>query len=311
MFKLSSRKSPSSRTSSSSSSLPMNHPKLTSGRPITVSVISKTLCVTLMLSIADWLTFESLFNASGSLNRVEAALWPKARICFNSMTNSFQSGCVYCDSRLYASTITACTGQPVLANNITQAQAFCIATACLQQTGKQPTVLGRRRRRKKRSLLNRPITLGLNSNRSRPVYLGPNGNVTAQFANSLNGTTSGNLAFVLNRPAQALWLNPLSRVLTRNTNTNKNLQWQFGKTKTPMANEGVRGTAAGAGAGGSIMTGAGRPAGGGQTAASPPPPRAPATPAPAPRPAAGAGPATSRPASATTPSTTRPPAAGG
>ena len=28
--------------------------------------------------------------------------------------------------------ITACTGQPVLANNVTQAQAFCIATACLQ-----------------------------------------------------------------------------------------------------------------------------------------------------------------------------------
>lgn len=28
--------------------------------------------------------------------------------------------------------ITACTGQPILANNVTQAQAFCIATACLQ-----------------------------------------------------------------------------------------------------------------------------------------------------------------------------------
>lgn len=28
--------------------------------------------------------------------------------------------------------MTACTGQPILANNITQAQAFCIATACLQ-----------------------------------------------------------------------------------------------------------------------------------------------------------------------------------
>lgn len=28
--------------------------------------------------------------------------------------------------------MTACTGQPVLATNVTQAQAFCIATACLQ-----------------------------------------------------------------------------------------------------------------------------------------------------------------------------------
>lgn len=28
--------------------------------------------------------------------------------------------------------VTACTGQPMLANNVTQAQAFCIATACLQ-----------------------------------------------------------------------------------------------------------------------------------------------------------------------------------
>lgn len=28
--------------------------------------------------------------------------------------------------------ITACTGQPILATNVTQAQAFCIATACLQ-----------------------------------------------------------------------------------------------------------------------------------------------------------------------------------
>lgn len=28
--------------------------------------------------------------------------------------------------------MTACTGSPTLANNVTQAQAFCIATACLQ-----------------------------------------------------------------------------------------------------------------------------------------------------------------------------------
>lgn len=74
------------------------------------------------------------------------------------MSTSFQSECVYCDSRLYASTVSckllnipesfeynyspantdnsnqiiACTGQPILANNVTQAQAFCIATACLQ-----------------------------------------------------------------------------------------------------------------------------------------------------------------------------------
>lgn len=53
-------------------------------------------------------------------------------MCFNSMSSSFQSECVFCDYRLYASTMTACTGQPMLANNVTQAQAFCIATACLQ-----------------------------------------------------------------------------------------------------------------------------------------------------------------------------------
>lgn len=88
----------------------------------------------------------------------------KARICFNSLSASFASECVYCDSLLYTNTVsrisivrqfvrlssnfklthslshllsqqlklTACTGSPTLANNITQAQAFCIATACLE-----------------------------------------------------------------------------------------------------------------------------------------------------------------------------------
>ncbi|KAG9510614.1 hypothetical protein GZH46_00834 [Fragariocoptes setiger] len=45
-------------------------------------------------------------------------LVPKTRVCFNSMSDSFQ--------------ISSCTGQTMLAPNITQAQAFCIATACLQ-----------------------------------------------------------------------------------------------------------------------------------------------------------------------------------
>lgn len=55
-------------------------------------------------------------------------------------------------------------------------------------------------------------------------------NVTGQIDKSTNGTTKGNLAFVLNRPP-SLWIIPLTRVLTRNA-TNKNLQWQFGKGQT-------------------------------------------------------------------------------
>lgn len=53
--------------------------------------------------------------------------------------------------------------------------------------------------------------------------------MTAQLNKSVNGTTVGNLAFVLNNPAAAyIWSNPLARVLTRNV-PNKSLQWQFGR----------------------------------------------------------------------------------
>ena len=88
-------------------------------------------------------------------------------------------------------------------------------------------VLGRRR---KRSLQLRPITLGLNKNKQK---LGVNGTITAQLNNSVNGTTAGNLAFVLNNPKAAyMWTNPLTRIMTRNS-PNKNLQWQFGANRAP------------------------------------------------------------------------------
>ena len=68
---------------------------------------------------------------------------------------------------------------------------------------------------------------------------GTNGNLTAQFDKTMNGTTKGNLAFVLNRPQSSLWLNPLARVLNRNA-SNKSIQWQFGnKNATPTSGTNV------------------------------------------------------------------------
>lgn len=45
----------------------------------------------------------------------------------------------YCSWLLSCSQIAACTGQPILADNVTQAQAFCIATACLQVSVSEKT----------------------------------------------------------------------------------------------------------------------------------------------------------------------------
>lgn len=100
MFDLSILDLPSSRSSSPSPlSSPMKASKLALGRPLLVSVFSKSLCVTLMLALADWLTFESLpfgdghqrLASGGFLNRAEAALWPvsieKKRRDNSSMNN--------------------------------------------------------------------------------------------------------------------------------------------------------------------------------------------------------------------------------
>lgn len=86
-------------------------------------------------------------------------------------------------------------------------------------------VLGRRRKRRSLGLV-RPLSLSLNKNKQKNQL---NGTVTAQLNKSVNGTTVGNVAFVLNNPAAAyIWSNPLARVLTRNV-PNKSLQWQFGR----------------------------------------------------------------------------------
>lgn len=149
-------------------------------------------------------------------------------------------------------------------------------------------VLGRRRR-KRRSLQFRPLAAAFGgvggggggvggatknlSYNSGNIYnkqynnKTTNGNLSAQFDKLMNGTTSGNLNFVLHRP-NSLWANnPLTRVLVRNA-TNKNIQWQFG-----------RGTASTSVA----VTKAAN--------AAPPAPSAPAAPAPAPPAAAAPKPA--------------------
>lgn len=88
-------------------------------------------------------------------------------------------------------------------------------------------MLGRRRRRRRRSIgLVKPISFSLNKNKQKAKL---NGTVTAQLNKSVNGTTSGNVNFVLNNPKAAYLLsNPLTRVLTLNS-PNKSFQWQFGK----------------------------------------------------------------------------------
>lgn len=72
----------------------------------------------------------------------------------------------------------------------------------------------------------RPLSLSLNKNKQKNQV---NGTVTANLNKSVNGTTVGNVAFVLNNPAAAyIWSNPLARVLTRKV-PNKSIQWQFGR----------------------------------------------------------------------------------
>lgn len=115
-----------------------------------------------------------------------------------------------------------------------------------------------------------------------------NGTLSAQLNKSVNGTTVGNLAFVLNNPTAAyIWNNPLARILTRNS-PNKNLQWQFGTRGLQVA------------AGGSAASGAARPAAGQASGGQPARP-AQAAAATTARPAAAAGgsaPTTARPANA-------------
>lgn len=78
----------------------------------------------------------------------------------------------------------------------------------------------------------RPLSLNINKNKQKNQL---NGTVTAQLNKSVNGTTVGNVAFLLNNPAAAyIWSNPLARVLTRNV-PNKSLQWQFGRLPTAGA----------------------------------------------------------------------------
>lgn len=76
-----------------------------------------------------------------------------------------------------------------------------------------------------------------------------NGTVSAQLNKSVNGTTTGNLNFVLNNPSAAyIWSNPLTKVLTRNS-PNKNIQWQFGRPLTSSTTGTGTGTRAGSGTG--------------------------------------------------------------
>lgn len=82
----------------------------------------------------------------------------------------------------------------------------------------------------------------------------PNGTFTAQLDKSLNGTTRGNLVFLLNKSPSYLWSNPLAKVLTKN-NTDKKIQWQF--------NTGSSNTMASTGPASSAPRPAAPPAGGG------------------------------------------------
>lgn len=99
----------------------------------------------------------------------------------------------------------------------------------------------------------------------------PNGTLTAQLDKSLNGTTRGNLAFILNKSPSYLWSNPLAKMLTKN-NTDKKVQWQF-NTVSPgaMASAGAapKAPAPPAGGGGGAKPPAGPPAAAGGGAPKP------------------------------------------
>ena len=112
----------------------------------------------------------------------------------------------------------------------------------------------------------------------------PNGTISAQFNNLTNGTTSGNLAFTINRPTKAtasayVWSSPITRILARNNN--KTVRWQLNRGQ--LTATAISGGPSGA----QMVSGASSPI---QTpASSPPAPKPPASTAPKP---AAAGPAT-------------------
>ena len=148
-----------------------------------------------------------------------------------------------------------------------------------KQTGKNPVLLGRRRKRSLQFrsplsgfMLNKATNYGTSGQANKQITIGgggssgsssikPNGTLTAQLSNLTNGTTSGNLAFTLNRPVKAtasayIWSNPLSRVLARNNSnnkiSNKNISWQFGRGQAAASS-----TAAGQATGIGTATGGG------------------------------------------------------
>lgn len=73
--------------------------------PLDLTIMAPAEAILLPVSFASLLRIElaatlhthTLTNAKSS---------QKARICFNSMSSTFQSECVYCDSRLYTSTVS-------------------------------------------------------------------------------------------------------------------------------------------------------------------------------------------------------------
>lgn len=126
--------------------------------------------------------------------------------------------------------------------------------------------------RKKRSLQFKPLNLMKTKQANFP-----NGTLTAQLDKSLNGTTRGNFAFLINKTPSYLWTNPLTKILTKN-NTEKKVQWQF-NASNPLA-------ASAAGAGGGATAAAPKPAAAPAPAPKPAAPKPASAPAPAPKPAA-------------------------
>ncbi|XP_022707618.1 uncharacterized protein LOC111271218 [Varroa jacobsoni] len=72
--------------------------------------------------------------------------YQNVRMCFLSSAVSLQSQCVLCQQQRYLTAVNGCTRNNILPANITQGEAFCMISSCIDNPRQNPQLIGRRRR---------------------------------------------------------------------------------------------------------------------------------------------------------------------
>ncbi|XP_003748513.1 uncharacterized protein LOC100905210 [Galendromus occidentalis] len=73
--------------------------------------------------------------------------YQNVRMCFLSSAITLQSQCVLCQQQKYLTAVNGCTRNNILPANITQREAFCMISSCIDNPRQHPQLIGRRRRR--------------------------------------------------------------------------------------------------------------------------------------------------------------------